>query len=48
MPVAGSVARLLAVPLKIILVRKLSAPGRPELAIGAIVDEASPKTTFKM
>lgn len=42
LPVADIVARSFNAPLEIILVRKLGAPGRPELAIGAIVDGASP------
>ncbi len=35
-PVAGEVARALGVPLDVLVVRKLGAPGQPELAIGAI------------
>jgi len=35
-PVAFEVARALAAPLDILLVRKVGAPGQPELAIGAI------------
>lgn len=35
-PVAAEVARVLGAPLDIIGVRKLGAPGQPELAIGAI------------
>ena len=35
-PVGAEVARLLGVPLDVILVRKLGVPGRPELAFGAI------------
>lgn len=35
-PVAREVARALAAPMDIFLVRKLGAPGHPELAIGAI------------
>ncbi len=42
LPVADIVARSFNAPLEIILVRKLGAPGRPELAIGAIVDGVSP------
>lgn len=42
LPVADIVARSFNAPLEIILVRKIGAPGRPELAIGAIVDGASP------
>lgn len=35
-PVAARVARALDAPLDVIIVRKLGAPGRPELAMGAI------------
>ncbi len=35
-PVAAEVARALQAPLDVILVRKLGAPGQPELAMGAI------------
>jgi putative phosphoribosyl transferase len=35
-PVASQIARRLRVPLDIFLVRKLGAPGQPELAMGAI------------
>ena len=35
-PVAHEVARLLNVPLDVILVRKVGMPGQPELAIGAV------------
>jgi putative phosphoribosyl transferase len=35
-PVAAEIAAALHVPLDIVLVRKLGAPGQPELAIGAI------------
>ena len=38
-PVAAEVARALAAPLDVLLVRKLGAPGQPELAIGAIAEE---------
>lgn len=37
-PVAAEVARALGAPLDVLVVRKLGAPGRPELAIGAIAD----------
>jgi len=36
--VAAEVARLLRMPLDIVLVRKLGAPGEPELGIGAIAE----------
>src|SRR5207248_1809056 len=35
-PVAGEVARILAAPLDVFLVRKLGVPGHEELAMGAI------------
>ena len=35
-PVAGEVARILASPLDVLLVRKLGVPGQEELAMGAI------------
>lgn len=35
-PVAGQVARILAAPLDVFLVRKLGVPGQEELAMGAI------------
>jgi putative phosphoribosyl transferase len=38
-PVAFEVARSLQVPLDVIVVRKLGAPGQPELALGAIAPE---------
>jgi putative phosphoribosyl transferase len=38
-PVAAEVARALAAPLDVLLVRKLGAPGQPELAIGAIAED---------
>ena len=37
-PVAVEVARLLNAPLDLILVRKIGAPGNPEVALGAIVE----------
>ena len=37
-PVAFEVARRLKAPLDVLIVRKLGAPGNPELAIGAVVD----------
>ncbi|MCC6849663.1 MAG: phosphoribosyltransferase [Deltaproteobacteria bacterium] len=41
-PVGYEVARALAAPLDVIVVRKLGAPGQPELGIGAVVDGDSP------
>lgn len=41
-PVAAEVARELNAPLDLILVRKIGAPGQPELAAAAIVDGPTP------
>jgi putative phosphoribosyl transferase len=41
-PVAAEVARALKAPLDLILVRKIGAPERPELALGAVVDGRDP------
>ncbi len=41
-PVGFEVARALAAPLDLALVRKIGAPHQPELAIGAIADGATP------
>ncbi|MBS0559807.1 MAG: phosphoribosyltransferase [Proteobacteria bacterium] len=41
--VAAPIARALAAPLDLVLVRKIGAPDQPELAIGAIVDGAPPE-----
>jgi putative phosphoribosyl transferase len=43
-PVALEVARVLNAPLELLLVRKIGAPGAPELALGAIVDGQDPQT----
>lgn len=43
-PVAAEVARALAAPIDLILVRKIGAPRQPELAIGAVVDGLPPIT----
>jgi predicted phosphoribosyltransferase len=40
-PVAAEVARALAAPLDIIVVRKVGLPGQPELAAGAIGEEGA-------
>ncbi len=45
-PVAAEVARALGAPLDLILVRKIGAPGAPEVALGAIVDGAIPQTVI--
>jgi putative phosphoribosyl transferase len=41
-PVAAEVAKALEAPLDLILVRKVGVPHQPELAMGAIVDGATP------
>lgn len=43
-PVAAKVAELLHAPLDLLLVRKIGVPFQPELAMGAVVDGASPLT----
>ena len=45
-PVALEIARALHAPLDLILVRKIGVPGAPEVALGAIVDGASPATVI--
>lgn len=42
-PVAFEIARALAAPLDLVLVRKIGAPQQEELAIGAIADGANPE-----
>lgn len=41
-PVGFEVARALAAPLDVLLVRKIGAPGYPELGLGAVIDGADP------
>lgn len=41
-PVAFEVAKALGAPLDVVLVRKIGAPGQPELGLGAVVDGANP------
>lgn len=45
-PVAAEVADALQAPLDLVLVRKIGAPGQPELALGAVVDGATPETVL--
>ena len=45
-PVGYEVARALGAPLDIMVVRKLGAPGQPELGIGAVVDGDHPESVF--
>lgn len=42
-PVAAEIARALDAPLDLLLVRKIGAPGQPELAVAAVVDGAPPQ-----
>lgn len=42
-PVGFEIARALQAPMDLILVRKIGAPGQPELALGAVVDGARPE-----
>jgi len=41
-PVGAAVAAALGAPLDLVLVRKIGAPGQPELALGAVVDGGAP------
>jgi putative phosphoribosyl transferase len=43
LPVAEQVARRLHAPLDLVLVRKIGAPGQPELAVAAVVDGDRPQ-----
>jgi erythromycin esterase-like protein/predicted phosphoribosyltransferase/predicted alpha/beta-hydrolase family hydrolase len=43
-PVAIEIAKALKAPLDLLLVRKIGAPGAPELAIGAVAEGATPGT----
>lgn len=45
-PVAFEVAQALAAPLEVVLVRKIGAPGHPELGLGAVVDGANPQVVL--
>jgi putative phosphoribosyl transferase len=40
-PVAAELARALGAPLEILAVRKLGAPGNPELAVGAVAEDGT-------
>ncbi len=44
--VGAEIARRLGCPLDVLIVRKLGAPGKPELAIGAVTDGTEPTTTL--
>jgi putative phosphoribosyl transferase len=43
LPIGYEISKALDAPLDIILVRKIGAPGSPELAIGAVVDGDEPE-----
>ena len=43
-PVAVEIARALDAPLDLALVRKIGAPGQPELALAAVIDGDDPRT----
>jgi len=45
-PVGFEVARALGAPLDILLVRKIGAPGQPELGLGAVVDGSDPQVVL--
>ena len=45
-PVAVEVARRLNAPLDLVLVRKIGAPGNPEVALGAVVEGTPPQTVI--
>ena len=45
-PVALEIARALHAPLDLILVRKIGAPGAPEVALGAVVEGEHPQTVI--
>jgi len=45
-PVALEVARRLKAPLDLVLVRKIGAPGAPEVALGALVEGNPPETVI--
>src|SRR5918993_735343 len=46
-PVAVEVAAALSAPLAVVVVRKIGAPGRPELAIGALAQVGSQISTYR-
>jgi predicted phosphoribosyltransferase len=45
-PVAVEIARRLKLPLDLALVRKIGAPGNPEVALGAVSDGAEPQAVI--
>jgi putative phosphoribosyl transferase len=42
-PVGFEIAKALQAPLHVVLVRKIGAPGQPELGLGAVVDGSNPQ-----
>lgn len=45
-PVAAQLAQTLHAPLELMIVRKLGAPGQPELAVGAVADADPPEVVL--
>lgn len=45
-PVAAEVARALHAPLDLLIVRKVGAPGQPELAVGAVAEGEPPEVVL--
>ena len=45
-PVAVEIAKALHAPLDLVMVRKIGAPGAPEVALGAIVEGQRPETVI--
>lgn len=45
-PVAFEVARALGAPLEVLVVRKVGAPGNPEVGLGALVDGTPPQVVL--
>jgi erythromycin esterase-like protein/predicted phosphoribosyltransferase/dienelactone hydrolase len=45
-PLAVEIAKVLKAPVDLILVRKIGAPGQPELALGAVVDGENAETVI--
>jgi putative phosphoribosyl transferase len=45
-PIGFQVAKALHAPLDVLLVRKIGAPGQPELGLGAVVDGSDPQTVL--
>jgi len=45
-PVAFQIAQELGAPLDVVLVRKIGAPGQPELGLGAVVDGEQPQVVL--